>query len=163
MDLLKKYDLPILSPLDILETLQDCAIQGVTVGLLNGKDRVFVLEACKTLESLTDQFALTLVQLSRITLANFLRLRYLYVKETSIFLIFDGTKMSLASYLTGKELSIETKFHIFKQVVEIVYNLQNFNEDFSEFDLNNFFLVEQEPNLSKSPVLVKIIYHGKIN
>jgi hypothetical protein len=163
MDLLNKFGLSILSPNDKLEFLETSDIESLRQCLLNGKEKFFILEASKTLETLDHDNIMGLFYLMNIQSSNFLQLRWLYIKENSVFLLYERGLKSLNSYLAERELSVNERFYIFKQVVEIVYTLTLFNDDFSDFDPAYFFINEDSSSPGLSSLVVKIIYHGKIN
>jgi hypothetical protein len=163
MDLLNKFGLSILSPNDKLEFLETNENECMRLCLLNSKEKLFILQTSKTLETLNQDSILGLFYLMNIQSSNFLKLRWLYIKENSVFLLYEKGQKSLNSYLAEREPPVDVRFYIFKQVVEIVYLLTLFNDDFSDFDPGYFFVNEDTCSIGSSLPVVKIIYHGKIN
>ncbi len=167
MDLLSKFGLSILSPSDQVRYLDHDEGGSLRPALINDREKVFVLESYKSLETLTHENIMGIFYLMNVQVASFLKLKSLLIKENSIFLVYESAEYNLNTFMAERELKIELRFYILKQLVEIIYTMTLFNNDFTDFDLGFFFINEKETETSYVSVnklpLLKIIYHGMTN
>lgn len=163
MDLLHKLGLQILLYEDNIKNVTEMKEESskfMKEGILKNNESVILLEI-KTFSELNQENFYKIHQFMTNTTSNFIKLKYLLVKsDNEMFFGYEKVGQTLMDYFHKNELNVEARLCLYKQATEIISQLIEFNDNFSFFEHNFFFI--QECEFNKRPIL-KILYHGKKN
>jgi hypothetical protein len=163
MDLFQKIGLPVLHWTESVKLLPEEESKIVKSGVINDSEGVYLIEMDKKVDKLTNDNFMGLYSLTNLQLQNFLKLKYLLIREDqALFLAFEKTDFHLSDYLSFRQPSVEVRLMLFRGVIEVIHNLISLHEEFTQFDPSLFFIEEREISVTDKFPVLKFIYHGKI-
>ncbi len=161
MDLFQHLGIRLLSWEDNMKYFseEDNKDKDIKEATLKNNEIVFFIEV-KKIEEFTPEHFLRLSNLMKNSSINFLKLKYLLVKdEENFFFCYERSPLTLLDYFHKNEVNYDKRLLIYKQVIEIVYILKLFGEDFAFFE-HNFFFIQDKDFFTNKAVILKLLYHG---